>query len=246
MWSTALVLFAKLALGRPADQTGPVADKLLAFGSRVIDPKAEDVTGLARGVAFQLVEALGVIERHRVAEELKGLDQEARASLRKYGVRFGAYHVYLPALLKPAPRALAVQLWALKRSDGETKGLDDVRALWDIDNDRTWLLSESAGTSAGLQLGLVLRQSYFAAFWANDVNATAGPAQSATELGFAPWGNAGPGGAYAEANAIVADMRDAGYRIDEPAPYDGPGAGEHGSITQLDAAVGWFSGRSRQ
>ena len=91
--------------------------------------KAEDVTGLARGVAFQLVEALGVIERHRVAEELKGLDQEARASLRKYGVRFGAYHVYLPALLKPAPRALAVQLWALKRSDGETKGLDDVRTL---------------------------------------------------------------------------------------------------------------------
>ena len=91
--------------------------------------KAEDVTGLARGVAFQLVEALGVVERHRVAEELKGLDQAARASLRKYGVRFGAYHVYLPALLKPAPRALALQLWALKRSEGEIKGIDDVRAL---------------------------------------------------------------------------------------------------------------------
>src|SRR5262249_13863039 len=91
--------------------------------------QAADITGIARGVAFQLVEALGVIERQRVAEEIKGLDQTARASLRKYGVRFGAYHVYLPALLKPAPRALAVQLWALKRSDGELKGLDEVRSL---------------------------------------------------------------------------------------------------------------------
>jgi ATP-dependent RNA helicase SUPV3L1/SUV3 len=105
-----------------------------AHGEKLLGPlltlaHAEDVTGLARGVAFQLVEALGVIERHRVADELKGLDQAARASLRKYGVRFGAYHVYLPALLKPAPRAHAVQLWALKRSDGEIKGLDDVRQL---------------------------------------------------------------------------------------------------------------------
>ena len=71
---------------------------------------AEDVTGMARGVAFQIVEALGVLERQKVADEVKGLDQPSRATLRKYGVRFGAYHIYLPALLKPAPRALATQL----------------------------------------------------------------------------------------------------------------------------------------
>ena len=90
---------------------------------------AEDVTGIARGVAFQLVEALGVLERQRVAEEVKGLDQPARATLRKYGVRFGAYHIYLPPLLKPAPRALAAQLWALKHDGPETKGLDEVQQL---------------------------------------------------------------------------------------------------------------------
>ena len=66
---------------------------------------------------------------HRVAEEVKGLDQEARAALRKYGVRFGAYHLYLPNLLKPGPRALAVQLWALKEATPDTKGLDDVPHL---------------------------------------------------------------------------------------------------------------------
>src|SRR6478609_29253 len=75
---------------------------------------ADDITGVARGVAFQLVESLGVLERQKVAEEVKGLDQPARANLRKYGVRFGAYHIYLPVLLKPAPRALATQLWAIK------------------------------------------------------------------------------------------------------------------------------------
>jgi ATP-dependent RNA helicase SUPV3L1/SUV3 len=90
---------------------------------------AEDVTGIARGVAFQLVEALGVLERHRVADDVKGLDQAARATLRKYGVRFGAYHIYLPALLKPAPRALATQLWALKHSDPDLKGIDEVPHL---------------------------------------------------------------------------------------------------------------------
>jgi ATP-dependent RNA helicase SUPV3L1/SUV3 len=89
---------------------------------------AEDITGMARGVAFQLVEALGVLERQRVSEEVKGLDQPARATLRKYGVRFGAYHIYLPLLLKPAPRALATQLWALKNEPNAT-GVDDLLHL---------------------------------------------------------------------------------------------------------------------
>src|SRR6185437_9389162 len=90
---------------------------------------ADDVTGMARGVAFQLVEALGVLERQRVAEEVKGLDQAARATLRKYGVRFGAYHIYLPILLKPAPRALATQLWAIKQESPDAKGVGDLLHL---------------------------------------------------------------------------------------------------------------------
>ncbi len=90
---------------------------------------AEDITGMARGVAFQLVEALGVLERQKVAEEVKGLDQPARATLRKYGVRFGAYHIYLPVLLKPAPRALATQLWAIKHESPDAKGVGDLLHL---------------------------------------------------------------------------------------------------------------------
>ena len=89
----------------------------------------EDITGMARGIAFQLVEALGVLERQRVSEEVKGLDQPARATLRKHGVRFGAYHIYLPALLKPAPRALATQLWALKNESPDAKGVAELLHL---------------------------------------------------------------------------------------------------------------------
>ena len=90
---------------------------------------AADVSGIARGVAYQLVEALGVLDRQRVADEVKGLDQPARSTLRKYGVRFGAYHIYLPNLLKPAPRTLAAQLWALKNEGAQLKGLDDLLHL---------------------------------------------------------------------------------------------------------------------
>jgi ATP-dependent RNA helicase SUPV3L1/SUV3 len=91
--------------------------------------KSEELTGLARGVAFQLAEALGVVERPKVAEDVKQLDQEARAALRKLGVRFGAYHIYLPATLKPAPRALALQLFMLKNDMLGEKGLAELPAL---------------------------------------------------------------------------------------------------------------------
>ena len=70
-----------------------------------------------------------MLERTRVADEVKGLQQPERASLRKYGVRFGAYHIYLPLLLKPAPRALAVQLWALSHDGPQSNGLDDLLHL---------------------------------------------------------------------------------------------------------------------
>jgi ATP-dependent RNA helicase SUPV3L1/SUV3 len=107
---------------------------LKAHIERLLGPLAElasasDVTGIARGVAFQLVEALGVLDRSQVADQVKALDQPARATLRKYGVRFGAYHIYLPALVKPAPRKLATQLWALRHEETDNKVLDDLRHL---------------------------------------------------------------------------------------------------------------------
>ncbi|MDH2385687.1 helicase-related protein [Bradyrhizobium sp. CER78] len=91
--------------------------------------KAEDLQGIARGIAFQLVEALGVLERTKIAAEMKDLDQPSRAALRKYGVRFGAYHIYFPQLLKPAARSLASLLWAEKQSNVDMAALSNVQHL---------------------------------------------------------------------------------------------------------------------
>jgi ATP-dependent RNA helicase SUPV3L1/SUV3 len=91
--------------------------------------KAEDITGIARGIAFQLIEALGVLERSKISAEMKDLDQPSRASLRKYGVRFGAYHIYLPPLLKPAARALASLLWAQKQDNVDMSALSGAQHL---------------------------------------------------------------------------------------------------------------------
>ena len=90
---------------------------------------SEALTGIARGIAFQLAEDLGVLDRTKVADDMKTLDQDQRSALRALGVRFGAYHLTVPALLKPAPRGLACQLWALKEGGAEIIGLDDILHL---------------------------------------------------------------------------------------------------------------------
>ena len=88
--------------------------------------RAEDLQGLAKGLAFQLVESLGVLFRRDVADDVKSLDQEARASIRKLGIRFGAYHIFMPALLKPAPAELITLLWALKNDALDKPGYGDL------------------------------------------------------------------------------------------------------------------------
>eukprot|EP00439_Symbiodinium_sp_Y106_P087740 s1_g276.t1 len=88
--------------------------------AKVLEPlislsTGEELTGLARGVAFQLVENLGAINRERIADDVKALDQDARGQLRKKGVRFGAYSIFMPILLKPAAANLILTLWTLSR-----------------------------------------------------------------------------------------------------------------------------------
>ena len=73
----------------------------------------ETLVGLARGFAFRLVEGLGVLTRESVADDVKALDQDSRSALRKHGVRFGQFTIFLPLLLKPAPTRLRLVLWSL-------------------------------------------------------------------------------------------------------------------------------------
>jgi len=84
-------------------------EPLLAMG------RDEALQGLARGFAFRLVEGLGVLPRDVVAEDVKALDQDSRSVLRRHGVRFGQFTIFLPLLLKPAPTRLRLVLWSLAK-----------------------------------------------------------------------------------------------------------------------------------
>lgn len=75
----------------------------------------ELLQGIARGIAFRIVETLGVLPRETVLEDVKSLSQEDRAALRAQGVRFGAFHIFTPLLLKPAATELRLLLWALQQ-----------------------------------------------------------------------------------------------------------------------------------
>ncbi len=78
--------------------------------------------GLTKGVGYRLVENFGATSRTQFGDDLKQIDQNERSKLRKIGVRFGEYTLYMPALLKPAPAALLTLLWTLwtDRKPGET------------------------------------------------------------------------------------------------------------------------------
>ncbi len=141
MWGSAAV--GKLVAGAEAlkpqvevfvdDVAGPeVAEKVQRRLQHFIDRKIaalfeplialgrdETLNGLAKGFAFQMVENLGVIPRAAVADDVKSLDQDARGALRKHGLRFGQFTIFMPLLLKPAPTRLRLVLWSL------TKGLSE-------------------------------------------------------------------------------------------------------------------------
>ena len=80
--------------------------------------EAEDIAGLAKGFAFRLTEAFGIVNREAVADEVRALDQNARAQLRRFGVRFGAFNIFMPLLLKPAAAELIMTLWGVRQPGG--------------------------------------------------------------------------------------------------------------------------------
>ena len=133
------VLKPRVILLADEQLTGPARDKVAARAERfvnfqvesllkpLVDLKgAEQLTGIARGIAFRLVEQLGLVNRRDIAEEMRSLDQEGRAALRRLGVRFGAYHVFIPSLVKPAPAGLITLLWALKNDGKDKLGFGDI------------------------------------------------------------------------------------------------------------------------
>lgn len=62
-----------------------------------------DFSAQARGVAYQLVEALGVLDRKTVADHLSRFDTKDYGRFKYRGVQLGRSTIFCPALLKPEP-----------------------------------------------------------------------------------------------------------------------------------------------
>jgi ATP-dependent RNA helicase SUPV3L1/SUV3 len=63
--------------------------------------------GLARGLAYQLVEQFGALDRRAADARVRLLSRNERRTLKTLGVRFGAFSLYLPALLTPEGQGVA-------------------------------------------------------------------------------------------------------------------------------------------
>ena len=68
--------------------------------------------GAARGLLFQLGEALGSLPAQDVAAQRAALTAPERKTLARCGLRFGTECVYIEALLKPRAAALRALLWS--------------------------------------------------------------------------------------------------------------------------------------
>ena len=64
-----------------------------------------------RALAYRLYESNGVVKRSDISETLKKLNQDDRKILRRLGVKFGRYHVFLFKLFKPSSVSLRILLW---------------------------------------------------------------------------------------------------------------------------------------
>ncbi len=64
-----------------------------------------------RALSYHLYENNGVVKRESVLPYLKKLDQDQRKILRKIGVKFGRYHIFLFKLFKPNAVSLRILLW---------------------------------------------------------------------------------------------------------------------------------------
>ncbi len=81
-----------------------------------------DLKGLARGVAYRLVEAGGVLDRRAIEADLGRLSRAERRALRDLGVRFGEFSLFLPSQAEPAAIGLAQAFAIQAQSDWRPGG----------------------------------------------------------------------------------------------------------------------------
>ena len=85
---------------------------------RVLEPLVKlhddsEITGPARGIAYQVYESLGLLPRADVEELISGLDAEGRRQIRQRRIMLGPLLVFIHSLNKPAAVRLRALLWGV-------------------------------------------------------------------------------------------------------------------------------------
>jgi ATP-dependent RNA helicase SUPV3L1/SUV3 len=97
---------------RLRDRVAAWLDREIARAFPMLRPIAEaELTGAARGLAFQLIEALAPIERSRVESLIDVLTERERRHLARLGIVIGVFTVFLKGLAKPGAIRLRAALW---------------------------------------------------------------------------------------------------------------------------------------
>ena len=112
------------------DTLKSVQDRLNAFAAswpKVVLEKAvaltgDGITGTARGIAYQVYEALGTLPTRQVSTMVRELDEEGKRQLAHHGVRLGVDMIYMADLLKPAQIAAKALLYSLNTGDFPESG----------------------------------------------------------------------------------------------------------------------------
>ncbi|TXL74851.1 helicase [Vineibacter terrae] len=74
-----------------------------------------ELSGAARGVVFQLGEALGAMARAPLEEQIAAMTDADRKALARAGIRLGVYTVFIPTMLKPGAIRTRALLWTIFR-----------------------------------------------------------------------------------------------------------------------------------
>ena len=116
---------------RVAEKLGPLIKLAQELNGDIETPEGEAaLSGLTRGVAFQILENFGAMSRADLDRDLRQLDQEARKGLRRFGVRIGAIGVYIPHILKPHATELRLFMWAQKNNIEDLPTIPTPGMVW--------------------------------------------------------------------------------------------------------------------
>ena len=122
----AFILAPLLALENPPAMTPapakPKADETATDATT--EPAAEPIvlSGVAKGIAYQLFEAFGTMPTHKVGASLKDLSETDRPLLARLGIRLGVESIYMAEMLKPASIKMRAVLWSIHHNQFPESG----------------------------------------------------------------------------------------------------------------------------